>query len=494
MKDKNLPSELKESRTGVASLIQVNAKGVQDTHIHCEESKTEDCETWKFQQHHKQYSHFGMDSHVVTFDEDVQFGKKLHASISQNTETKCDLFGDMYLLINLPPLVQHGSTSSTITTERPTEVISIETLKETVSLKETNLSAPVTSFTDITWTKGSTTEKNTFYNNKIGFDIIEYFKIYVDNQELAYYTPESLEFHHNMTIAESHKEGLKEMIGIHETKSSLIENGKKEQILYVPIPFMHTKTYRQYFPLLAMSKNKLRFELKLKSLVDIVNIEDDSHVTVKIVFPHVMLIVGHNKDVKINSNYTFDCKILFQTFNISSIERSLFLNTADQEYLYKRSYIDSFEISKFDTKIDLNFIKNNVEFIVFAFRYNTSPKFEYDKLESLQIRLNNLELPIGNHRQPHPEFYNLIRKYNYTDYCENDNLYYYNFCLKSGHGQPTGSINFSKLKSKEVELKLIKEKDEEGNVISSNRGTLYIFYTNYNVIQCDGKDIKLLFY
>ena len=84
------------------------------------------------------------------------------------------------------------------------------------------------------------------------------------------------------------------------------------------------------------------------------------------------------------------------------------------------------------------------------------------------------------------EFYRLINKYLYFDNFDNNNIYVYSFCLKSGHGQSSGSINFSRVINKEVEIIL------PDNI--NYNGTLYAFSSAFNFLKCDGSKGSLLFY
>lgn len=326
----------------------------------------------------------------------------------------------------------------------------------------------------------NTVTQNVYYNNNIGLSLIESISVRSENQVLCEFSGESLDLHNKLNVTKGKLNCMKEMYGIYDTRTSLVENGKNSKQLYINIPLFWNKTFRQFFPLIAMGNSKLEVKVKLRPLSEIANVEgSENKVFTRIINNCIHLHVGEGD--KVNAIGELKAHLMVQSFILSPMEKKLFLHNKNT-FLYKRIYTNTFDIKHRFQRLNLNFL-HPTEWLAFCYKPSTNAMFEYEKLESIRLIFDGVE----RHRtEMHPEFYRLLQKHNYFENSDNDNIYVYSFCLKAGHGQNSGSINFSKVLNKEIEVVLKKAE--------SYSGTLHVFASSYNFLECDGNSGKLLFY
>ena len=283
-----------------------------------------------------------------------------------------------------------------------------------------------------------------------------------------------------MNVTKGQKSCMKDMIGIYESKTTLINNGKSKKQLFVNLPLFWNKSNRQYFPLIAASKSDLKIQVKFKKLSEISHVDGDEKVNISISSKGtVELKVGNSDSIQALGN--LNAYLMFQTFILSPMEKVLFSRN-NTDYIFKRLYVNSFDIKNQLTRVNLDFL-HPTEWIAFIYKSRYSNDFEYSKVESLRMFFNGIE---RLKETMQPDFYRLLNKYLYFENCENDNIYVYSFCLKAGHGQNSGSINFGRIINKEVELSLHQN--------TNYNGTLYVIASSYNFLKCDGTKGKLLYY
>ena len=325
-----------------------------------------------------------------------------------------------------------------------------------------------------------TATQNVYYNNNIGLSLVESISVRSDNQVLCEFSGESLDLHNKLNVTKGKLNCMKEMYGIYDTRTSLVQNGKSSKQLYINIPLFWNKTFRQFFPLVAMGNSKLEFKVKLRKLSEIANVDGtEDKVFTKIINNCIHFYVGEGD--KVNALGELKAHIMVQSFILSPMEKDLFLHNTNT-FLYKRIYTNTFDVKHRSQRISLNFL-HPTEWLAICYKPSTTDMFEYERIESLRLIFDGIE----RHRTSmHPEFYRLLQKHNYFENNENDNIYVYSFCLKAGHGQNSGSINFSKVLNKELEV-ILKKAD-------SYSGTLHVFASSYNFLECDGSSGKLLFY
>ena len=191
----------------------------------------------------------------------------------------------------------------------------------------------------------------------------------------------------------------------------------------------------------------------------------------------MFLQVGDSSTIKSITNPKM--YLLCKSYVINPMEKRLF-QSIENQFLYKRVFKNEFKVSQLQHKFNLNFL-HPTEWIAIMFKPNANNEFEYSEIKSIKLIFDGIER-IKN--QNNSKFYKLLQKYLYNDNCNPDNIYFYSFCLKPNHGQPSGSLNMSQIVNKElqVEFNSIKE------------GNLYVYTSAYNMLMTDGTKGTIKYY
>ena len=191
--------------TGNGGLLQLVAIGKQDIFL------TGNPEITWFKMVYRRYTNFAIESQVMYFDGDPDFGKRLSCLVPR----RGDLLGPMMLELTLPALTLTDGT-------------------------------PVS------------------YVNSIGHAIIDEITLEIGEQEIDTQTGEWLELWSTMTTTSMQRDGLNDMIG--RVDNYIAPDNFGPIKLYIPLRFWFCKNPGQYLPLLALQYHPIRINLKLKPL------------------------------------------------------------------------------------------------------------------------------------------------------------------------------------------------------------------------------------
>ena len=322
---------------------------------------------------------------------------------------------------------------------------------------------------------------DTFYTNKIGYALIDRIVFSIDNEVITEYSGEELELHNRLFTSKPHQAAMKEMVGIYDTASEIRNNGLTNKKLHVPLPLFWSKTYKQHFPLVAMTESVIDIKVTFKKLSEIAYVYGTTDT--------VYMRVGNNGSINLTvgaSNIITACeplraKLMVEHHILSPIEKTFFQRNVN-EFLFKSPSKNTLPIKDKLNKLQLTFLQPT-EWLAFCYRENGNGRYQYSKIESLRLFFNGVERV---REAPNSEYYRLLQKHLFFDNNPNDNVYIYSFALKAGHGQPSGTINMSKLIKKELEI-VVPTK-------TSYNDELIVFSSSYNVLKTDGTKGSLMFY
>lgn len=194
--------------TGNGGLLQLVAMGKQDIFL------TGNPQITWFKMVYRRYTNFAIESQVMYFDGDPDFGKRLSCLVPR----RGDLLGPILLEVTLPALTLTNGT-------------------------------PVS------------------YINSIGHALIDEITLEIGEQEIDTQTGEWMEIWSNMTTTTMQKDAFNVMIGKNEIYTVPQNFGPLK--LYIPLRFWFCKNPGQYLPLLALQYHPIRINLKLKPLQDL---------------------------------------------------------------------------------------------------------------------------------------------------------------------------------------------------------------------------------
>lgn len=137
--------------------------------------------------------------------------------------------------------------------------------------------------------------------------------------------------------------------------------------------------------------------------------------------------------------------------DIDKKERTLF-NTNEIDYFFEKIYPPIVHVLQSDNEVIPLTFRNPVKelFIVVTKNNKTNDLYDFQKIENLEIKLNNIKLETTDDytyfRVIQPYFHN--RRVN--DYKK---IMMYSFALDPDSMEPTGSYNFGNLKDKTITIK-----------------------------------------
>jgi hypothetical protein len=409
--------------SAIGSLTQLAAVGPQDVHIHY---GTDDIEAkaFQFSENHNQYTRFGIDVNPV-YDVKLTYG----------TTHK----------FTIPFQKQH--------------IISNITLK--------------VDFPDISNCYDCNTSTGIHYNNKLAYRLIKEVTFRLDGQIVDKYTGQYLYILHKLETKEGHKEGLETMTASCDCDSFLDGHAKT---LYIPLHLWYSRTMKQFFPLLALSKQKFEIEISIEKLENLITCENSDKLV------NVNLNILQNGEIKVSCNptqshthieNTLDAQYYIDYIGLDDTERDMYISNY-QTYVYNSLVYQNESLNKNVSKVDLHF-NIPIKQLIFVI-YNKNDLFEFLSFDTAQLIFaktnNDMMLFTSN-------YYSLIQDY-YHNLCHpyNENIHSYSFALNSGISEHNGAVHFGKLKTKILAINgPFKTKDgiEKKNV------DIQIYARGYNV-------------
>lgn len=381
------------ARTAIGSLTQLAAVGPQDIHIHYgEETKAH-----QFQKSYNQHTRFGIDITSV-YDINTQFGSKFSFSIPFE---KQHLISNITLKLDLPSICKN--------------------VPETC--------------TDIV------------YKNKLGYRLIKHVSVKLNNTIIEQYSGQYMYILHQLETNESHKDGLHAMMAMHSCEDCL---SGEAHTLYIPLILWYSRTMKQFFPQLALSKENLKIEIVFESLENLVYcVNDDAPVNVQIV-------TQSNGKIKIQcttSNYveniskTISGQFYIDYIALDHIERDLYLKS-NQQHVYNLVLLQSESITTANAKIELHF---NIPIKQLLFVIHKSHD-DYEFLTFSDARLLFGQIGTDTMTNLGSDYYKLVQNHFHNFASSEDNIYSYSFALNSGYTEHNGAVHFGRLPTKVLEI------------------------------------------
>ena len=347
-----------------------------------------------FKQVYKKHTNFSIETKLVYFDSDLEFGRKTSITIPK----KGDLISNIYLEIVLPPLIN-----------RPGQTVS--------------------------------------YVNSIGNAIIEYVELEIGGEVIVKHTGEWLNIWNQLTITNEKKRSYQNMIGQYGfIDSNTNQNGGK---YIIPLNFWFCEDNSLAFPLVALQFHQIKINIKLRELNKLYLSSDglpplgnykigtDSYVYLDYIYLERIertALVKREHDLLIKQLQINEFSI---PENQTNVKLSLDFNHPITEILWviQRddiknigpetgndwfNFSDSLELPFSDSLVDAKFIFNGT-----------------DRIEPLSSKYFRLLEPFKRHTSIPDNF-----------------VYCYSFALQPELNQPSGNCNFSRIESAEIMLTL----------------------------------------
>ena len=406
--------------TGNGGLLQLVAVGKQDIFL------TGNPEITWFKMVYRRYTNFAIESQVMYFDGDPDFGKRLSCLVPR----RGDLLGPMVLEVTLPALTLTDGT-------------------------------PVS------------------YVNSIGHALIDEITLEIGEQEIDTQTGEWMEMWTSVATTSMQRDGLNDMLGRVDNYIAPQNFGPIK--LYIPLRFWFCKNPGQYLPLLALQYHPIRINLKLKPLQSLfftnqlsINCNTLSVNPVKITDlrlygDYVYLDVEERRRFVSNTHeylieqtqYTADIAI---PIGATSSTVRLEFNHPIRELLWV---------------IQRSAMVTNHEY----FNYSSSSILEAgvrrDLLASAILQLDGYD----RFDVRDAGYFRLVQPYyHHTAVPNNSFLYNYCFALRPEELQPSGSLNASRIDSFVLQMTLVPD-STSGITPPRGNAVARVYATNHNVLR-----------
>lgn len=405
-------------------LLQLIAQGKQDVFL------TGNPQVTWFKMVYRRYTNFSIESQVIPFDNQADFGRRVTVLIPR----KGDLLGALWLEIQLP------------------------------AIKDSVTGAPLS------------------YTNAIGHALIQEVSIEIGEQEIDRQTGEWMEMWSNLTVTQDKVKGWNTMIG--KTSGASQGNSPSSTVsqlgplsLYVPLRFWFCKNPGLYLPLLALQHHPIRINITLRPLQQVFVNNTPS---------------VNPCDVTAAAASITSMTMYGDYIHLDVEERRRFVANSHEYLIEQIQYTPSISIDKTATTVQIpmefNHPLRELYWVVQRdIAVNANQWFNYTNLGigetgTYTNLINTALLRIEGFDRfdiRSADYFRLVQPYQYhTVVPYQDYIYTYSFCIKPEDIQPNGSMNASRIDAITLQLQM-------NTTVTPARGSanVRIYTLNHNVLR-----------
>lgn len=307
------------------------------------------------------------------------------------------------------------------------------------------------------------------YVNYIGYNIIDYIELYIGSTKINRVTGEWMYIQNELSIKEDKKRGYNEMIGGNSINNYNATNGIKDGTFIVPLNFYFCNEIGMALPYVALQYTDIELRIKLKDFDK--------------------LWISENGLEPIGTFKILDFQLAVEYIYLDNNERKSFAQS-NHEYLIKQTQyslnnvilenqnIVKFPINFFHPIIEIIFVIQNKNKLLTKenggkdyFNYSLTDDEPFaDTIKTAKLKFNGIDRTVDMTAKE-LRLYNAFQRHTSIP---NNYIYLYSFSLHPESFQPSGSCNFSRFDSVELELVLA------NNIKHSD---FRIFGVNYNVLR-----------
>jgi hypothetical protein len=484
------------------ALAQLSSFGVQDSYLYSSPQVT------MFKSVYRRHTNFALEAITQTFDGGADFGRKTSVTLSRNG----DLVSRIWLQVTLPDLaafditrsdgvavtatsdvtVAAGVTSSVAAADlvgssasrvwRYTDNIGTNTFAWELDGKVYSNSLMTIEFTTwpyLTAGRGQPTELVRWCNS-VGHALMSSVELEIGGTRIDRHVSEFWDIWDELTEKDERRQGLWEMIGKYADAtydSTPTRQHSRARTLFIPLQFCFNRHMGLALPIIALAYHQVRLNIEFRPYTELLR------ATVP-----VQSLAAKNggtppafTDVQLYAEYVF----------LDTPERRRFATTP-HEYLFEQLQFlgdEAVQAGALNRKFQLNFnhpVKELIWVYVPKTYYDPDPQtgnqlFKYHIPGSANQEIFDTgELILnGNDRfsEMPAQYFRLLQPYHHHTRCPAKKIYTYSFALNPEDIQPSGSLNYSRVDSAQLSLKL------NANV---QLGRLKVFAVSYNVLRVQG--------
>lgn len=294
------------------------------------------------------------------------------------------------------------------------------------------------------------------WRDRIGFKVIDYVELFVDNRTTGRVSGNFMSEH--FVVNESRLIGYNRMTGSYNTEIALQRNAVTPTTYYVPLWMFFSPELKLAFPLVSVLESDIRFRIKFKDF-------DSCWVSDGNIRPIEPLIDS--------------ASLLFDYVVLTDLERKVFTRER-VEFIVEQ--VQEFE---FDSPTDDSLVWeipfSEGRFTCKEFMMVFEPESDDNLVKDVGIDFfNNFVLQINSEQisEPRPAgAYNLVVPYYTKQRVHRRNKYYYNFGLHLDESQPSGTVNLSEVRAVTLRFEL---------PARPPAGKLRLYIRNYNIMRFEG--------
>ena len=426
-------------------LLQLIAVGKQDVYLSGNPQIT-----W-FKMVYRRYTNFAVESQVMYFDGDPDFGKRLTCLIPR----RGDLLGPIVLEVTLPPVYLTDGT-------------------------------PVA------------------YVNSLGHALIEEVSLEIGEQEIDKQTGEWMEIWSELSVPAGQRDGFNNMISrtdgtlvppvtVQPSTAATTVNGNYQYgavKLYVPLQFWFTKNPGLYLPLLALQYHPIRINMKLRSLQQLVYTADPLNAN-----------QGCTTSPQVQSAKIIDMRMYGDYVHLDVEERRRFVANSHEYLIEQIQYtpIVSIPAATNTVTVPLEF-NHTVRELIWVLQRDlmttTNEWFNYSSASIQEVgqrrdMLQDAVLQVDGYDRFEVRdagYFRLVQPfYHHSNVPNKQFIYCYAFALKPEELQPSGSINMSRIDNKKLQLSLrpdtILATTDVNYTPTRGNAHVRVYATNHNILR-----------
>jgi len=408
-------------------LLQLVAQGKQDVFLSGNPQIT-----W-FKMVYRRYTNFSIESSIINFDNQADFGRKITTVIPR----KGDLLGPLWLEIQLPALTD------------------------------------------------SVTGKPVSYTNATAHALIQEISIEIGEQEIDKQTGEWMELWSNYIVTTDKQQGWNNMIG--KTSGASQGNSPSSTVglfgplyLYVPLRFWFCKNPGLALPLIAMQYHPVRINITLRPLQQMF-VNDNP--------------VNSPCDTSVGSSSITSMTMYGDYIHLDVDERRRFVANSHEYLIEQVQYTQSYSIdstaSTVQIPMEFNHPLRELYWVVQRdvavnahqwFNYTNVSIGERSTQPGYQNLITTALLRIEGFDRfdiRKADYFRLVQPYQYHSVIPiDDYVYSYSFAFRPEDVQPSGSMNASRIDTITLQLEL-------NTTVSPPRGSgnVRIYALNHNVLR-----------
>lgn len=411
---------MKRSGNHIGSLLQLAAKGPQDSHISNKGT------TFSFEAKYNTHTQFVVENHTDIL-KDIRLGSKY----VYNVPIKGDMLKNIILKIKLPVLTN-----------------------------------------------------DQVYVHNVGPRLIKTVKIFINEEMICEYSGLTMFIFSRLMNNASKLEAFNRMISYKSSTSYYSQTNRPKQ-LYIPLILWESFGIENYIPFCSIHNSKIKLEIELAKLDELYIVKPG--LSKYVVKPQLKL---KNGKIRANLNVvTLPAIPQGDTFSVEAISDQIILNKDEQHLLQKNSQEYVFpqiahQVEKLGSTFNKIYLQFNLpikQLIWIITNHEEVDDYNFHDFEKAQLIMGSDMSSSNSFTYHSSDYFKYCQSYYHNETIPDYNIFSYSFSLRPYYGNPSGMIDFSKLKVKVLE---IHGNDLEGKYI-------HIFANSINVLETNNGQANL---